>query len=134
MRIQTNYIVVVSIRGIREHEGSIGVAIVAHLQSTGSHNQLSWVLFPAIASFMFSLFMMFENDYLWFAYHFNYSCTYVVGRESATQTCGLGIRTGFSGKGQHCTRIYNTHTYTYIYNIHTYTYMYIIHTRIHKCI
>ena len=34
-----------------------------------------WVLFPVIASFVFSLFLMFENDYkyLWFDYHFNYS-------------------------------------------------------------
>ena len=41
------------------HEWSIAVAIVAQSQSTGGHNQLSWVLFPAIASFLFSLFMMF---------------------------------------------------------------------------
>ena len=34
------------------------MAIVAQWQSTGGHNYQSWVQFPAIASFMFSLFMI----------------------------------------------------------------------------
>ena len=25
----------------------------------------------------FSLFMIFQNDYLWFDYHFSYSCMYI---------------------------------------------------------
>ena len=29
------------------------MAVVAQWQSTGGHNQLSWVQFPAIASFVF---------------------------------------------------------------------------------
>ena len=27
--------------------------------------------------FVFSLFMMFENEYLWFDYHFDYSCIHI---------------------------------------------------------
>ena len=36
-------------------EWSIAVAIVAQWQSTGGHNQLSWVQFPALPSFVFYL-------------------------------------------------------------------------------
>ena len=32
-------------------KGGIAVAIIAQWQSTGGHNQLSWVPFPAIAVF-----------------------------------------------------------------------------------
>ena len=43
----------------------------------GCHNQLSCVQFQAIAFFLscFLLFIVFENDYLWFDYHFICSCT-----------------------------------------------------------
>ena len=35
------------------------LAIVTQWQSTGGHNQLFWIQFPATTSFIFSLFMMF---------------------------------------------------------------------------
>ena len=38
------------------------MATVVQWQNTGGHNQLSCVQFPAIASFMFFLSMLFEND------------------------------------------------------------------------
>ena len=51
------------------------MVIVAQWQSTGGHNQLysqQWLLLP------FSLLMMFENDYLWFDYHFDFSCYHLM--------------------------------------------------------
>ena len=44
------------------------MAIVDLWQSTGGHNQLSWVGFPASASF--KLFHL-DYDYLWFSYQFD---------------------------------------------------------------